>query len=638
MLASTQVAAGAPVRVAVLELGNPAELTDAEIAYLSDQVRTSMAATLPAESYLIMTRESIQELLPVGVSMKDCLDAVCEVEIGRTIGADFVVSGEVLLFADEYRLILKAHDCDTAAFLTSRTVGARALPDLEGLVPEAAGPVALRLKRSGSVVLPAPIVGEGGEVANNDWFLSLGETAVVNFESQPGGAAVWVDGRLVCSSTPCSREIPTGLVTITMERDRHRPRQDMVRIMPDSGAVVVAWDLTPDFGWLDLTEAPVGLMVEVDGVVHKAGGANPLELSTGYHALRVIDPRYHPAEGEVRIDPGGRHRLPLVLEPREGGLQLGAVDADSNAVIAMVRIDGRAAGQTPLAERLLIGPHLVEVRGDAGGWRGEVEILENETTTLKALLEADWRPGVAEGFVRIEPGQFLMGSPPYEKGRNRHEDRHQVTLTRPFMLGTTEVTQAQWREVMGTAPSQFGGEDHPVEQVDWYDAVRYCNALSRRAGLAPAYRIEGETVVWDRQADGYRLPTEAEWEYACRAGTITRYAAGDRNQDLLEMAIHRANAGGGTGPVANLHPNGWGLYDMHGNVWEWCWNWSADYPSRFVTDPIGPAGGRSRVIRGGAWDSPPASCRAAKHNAANPEMRAPMIGFRVARNAAEGFE
>ena len=641
-LSLASAASSAPVRVAVLELGNPADLTDAEIAYLSDQVRTSMAATLPAESHLIMTRESIQELLPPGVSMKDCLDAVCEVEIGRTIGADYVVSGEVLLFDGEYRLILKAHECKTAAFLTSRTVGAVELVDLEDKVSDAAGPVALKLRR-GAVILPAPIVGESGTAppatgpVTDSWDPDFWETVIVHFDSRPTGASVWADGRLICAQTPCSREIPAGLTTITMEFDRYRPRQDMVHVVADSNGFQVAWELTPDFGWLDLGTVPMGLELKVDGVTRRATADLPLELSTGYHEITVTDWRYEPAQTEVRIKAGRRHALDVALVPREGALKLSAIDADSNAVVADVRIDGQGTGITPHVETLLIGSHLVEVEGEAGGWRGEIEILQEETTELTVRLVSGWRPGATAGFARMETGRFLMGSPPYENGRDRLEDRHQVTLTRPFMLATTEVTQAQWNAVMGTYPAHFTGDNHPVERVDWYDAVRYCNALSRRAGLTPAYRIEGDAVIWDREADGYRLPTEAEWEYACRAGSVSRYSTGDRQRDLQEAGWYRSNAGNGTRPVGSLPSNNWGMYDMHGNVWEWCWNWSADYPSRFVTDPIGPAGGRSRVIRGGGWDSPANSCRSAKHNAADPDLRAPMIGFRVARNSTEGF-
>ena len=229
------------------------------------------------------------------------MDAVCEVEIGRTLGADAVVSGEVIAFAGEYRLILKVHDCQSAAFMTSETVAATDLTELESKVADAAWPIALRL-----------------------------------------------DGR--------------------------RPPRP-------------------------------------------AGTFDPAP---------VHDPFGTPPAGVARA--------------------------------------------------------------------------------------------VTPALIRVDAGEFLMGSPPYRAGRDDIEDRHQVTLTQPFLIGVTEVTQMQWFEVMGSWPSYFEGANRPVEKVDWFDAIRFCNALSRREGLTPAYWIDQSGAAWNQDADGYRLPTEAEWEYACRAG------------------------------------------------------------------------------------------------------------------------
>ena len=624
-------ASAEPVRVAVLELGNSGGLSEAEVAYLSDLVRTAVVATVPASSHLVMTRESIQELLPPGIRLKDCLDAVCEVEIGRMLGADYVISGDVLTYGEEYRLILKLHDCESAAFLTSQTVGATDLSGLETKVSEAAGPVAIRLGGRDFRNRP-PADSDRFEVPDRaDWFTELGSTAVVRFESEPAGAAVWVDGRLVCTSTPCSRELSTGLMTITMERSRYRARQDMVHVANDAGEFEVSWNLTPDFGWLLFDDLPEGLILDIDGQSHTVGQERQLELDARFHMVRVIDPRYQPTSVDVRIDPGRSVSLSIELVPREGALRLSAVDADDNAAVVDVRIDGQPAGSTPLLQKLLVGRHVVELRGEAGSWRGEVDIVEAEITELAAPLGAGWSGSM--GLVRVDPGQFFMGSPPFERERDEIEDRHQVDLSYPFLLGATEVTQADWFELMETSPARYEGVDRPVERVSWFDAILYCNALSHREGLTSAYRVNGEHVVWNRESDGYRLPTEAEWEYACRAGSSTRFATGDDSGGLRQLGQFGGDASVGTSSVASLQPNTWGLYDMHGNVWEWCWNWSAPYPTRFARDPVGPGGGRSRVIRGGAFDSPSGSCRSAKHNAASPNLNAPMIGFRVARNS-----
>ncbi|MDR2484547.1 MAG: formylglycine-generating enzyme family protein, partial [Treponema sp.] len=213
---------------------------------------------------------------------------------------------------------------------------------------------------------------------------------------------------------------------------------------------------------------------------------------------------------------------------------------------------------------------------------------------------------VPAGFVKIPGGTFMMGSPADEPGRASNETQHQVTVG-SFYMGRYAVTQAEWRAVMGNNPSSFEGGSLPVECVNWYDAVEYCNKRSRREGLSPAYRINGTDVRWDRNVNGYRLPTEAEWEYACRAGTSGPFSTG--NNITTSQANYNGNypynnnAKGAnrrkTVEVGSFGSNGWGLYDMHGNVWEWCWDWYEDYTGAAQTDPAGPSAGGDRVLRGG---------------------------------------
>ena len=210
-------------------------------------------------------------------------------------------------------------------------------------------------------------------------------------------------------------------------------------------------------------------------------------------------------------------------------------------------------------------------------------------------------------LVPIPAGEFLMGSPETEPGRQDNSElQHQVTLTKPFLLGVHEVTQGQWQAVMGTTPwkgkkSIKEGDDYPAMSVSWQDAVEFCRQLSEKEGLE------------------YRLPTEAEWEYACRAGTTTAYSFGNDASELDEYACYmswgRANAPAGARPsahsVGQKKPNPWGLYDMHGNLWEWCSDWYGDSPSGGVTDPAGPSSGSSRVECGGSWHRGAGNCRSA---------------------------
>ncbi len=222
---------------------------------------------------------------------------------------------------------------------------------------------------------------------------------------------------------------------------------------------------------------------------------------------------------------------------------------------------------------------------------------------------------IGQTFVYIEPGTFMMGSPPDERRRSEDEMRHSVTLTRGFYMQTTEVTQGQWRIIMQSNPAHFQGcgDQCPVESVSWHDAQRFIEILNQRPGT-----------------HRFRLPSEAEWEYAARAGTIGPFAG-----SIDAMGWHRGNAQGTTHPVGGKAPNAWGLYDMHGNVSEWVQDWYGDYPSGSVTDPKGPAKGFFRVNRGGGWDMPSFGCRSAQRIINGPNSISPTLGFRLVAEKAQ---
>ena len=224
----------------------------------------------------------------------------------------------------------------------------------------------------------------------------------------------------------------------------------------------------------------------------------------------------------------------------------------------------------------------------------------------------------------IEPGSFMMGSPLNEVGRYDDEVQHRVELTEGIWLGDTPVTQALWQAVVGTNPSRFKGSDNPVESVSWFDCEQFVQRLNER--------VDGLDA---------RLPTEAEWEYACRAGTTTATWIGDlhKGEDvraplLDSIAWYSGNAGGSTHPVAQKAANPWGLYDMLGNVYEWCADWKAAYPSNTVRDPVGPAQRADRVLRGGSWFSSARYVRASYREADSPDYRDALIGLRLARGPA----
>jgi len=229
-------------------------------------------------------------------------------------------------------------------------------------------------------------------------------------------------------------------------------------------------------------------------------------------------------------------------------------------------------------------------------------------------LALDLGNKVTMKLALIPAGKFTMGSPKGEKdGQTDARPQHEVTISKPFYVGATEVTQAQYEAIMGKNPSNFKGPQNPVEQVSWDDAVEFCKKLSQKTG---------KTVS---------LPTEAQWEYVCRAGSKTRFCFGDDDSGLGDYAWYGSNSDSKTHPAGGKKPNTWGLYDIHGNVWEWCSDWHADsYANAKNVDPAGPDSGSDRVLRGGGWDTYPRDCRSALRNRDSPDGRYGRVGFRVA--------
>ena len=230
-------------------------------------------------------------------------------------------------------------------------------------------------------------------------------------------------------------------------------------------------------------------------------------------------------------------------------------------------------------------------------------------------------------LVWILPGTFVMGSPTNEVGRDPDELQHPVTISRGFFISKYLVSQGDFLSVMGSNPSYFqgahGGTDlaRPVEQVYWYSAVAYCMQLTQNeqaAGRLPTNWV-------------YRLPTEAEWEYACRAGTTNRFSYGDDPGylNLTNYAWYSANSGSITHDLAQKLPNPSGLFDMHGNVYEWCQDWYDVYTNSLAVDPQGPASGLEKVFRGGGWAYAPQFCRSAGRYNGDPTVSYSWVGFRV---------
>ncbi|MCL1837468.1 MAG: formylglycine-generating enzyme family protein [Treponema sp.] len=268
-----------------------------------------------------------------------------------------------------------------------------------------------------------------------------------------------------------------------------------------------------------------------------------------------------------------------------------------------------------------------------GDWSETTAIIE--TRTCSTCSETGTRSAIQSKMAQIPAGSVdLSGT-------------YTANLS-AFKMGKYTVTQAQYEAVTGNNPSYFltdaaDGEiqeKRPVEMVTWFDAIEFCNKLSALEGLTPVYTITGRTpetgypitaatVTADISKNGYRLPTEAQWEYACRAGTTTTWFHGNAETGLENYAWYSANSNSKTHEVGKKTANSFGLFDMHGNVWEWCWDWYGTYPNDTLTDPTGAVAGSDRVRRGGCWDSSAAFAGSSSRYLGNPDRRNSHLGFRL---------
>lgn len=282
----------------------------------------------------------------------------------------------------------------------------------------------------------------------------------------------------------------------------------------------------------------------------------------------------------------------------------------------------------------------------------------NTSETENALSESDTLEVsdmiIPDDFVLIKGGTFQMGSPETEAWRSADETQHSVAIS-DFYMSKYELTQKEYEEITGNNPSNFSGENLPVENISWLDAIAYCNARSEKDGLTPVYTIDGQNVSWDRSANGYRLPTEAEWEYACRAGTTTPFymekspSAEDANYyghypyEIEDNYFSQGNLEVKPGeyrqttvPVDSFYENPYGLYNMHGNVSEWVWDYYGEYPTEEQTDPTGPSSGTLRVYRGGGWNDFAKNMRSAYRATLEQSKGSFNLGIRLVLNATPG--
>ena len=439
-----------------------------------------------------------------------------------------------------------------------------------------------------------------------------------------------------------SASLAPGSYKVTATAAGHEAKTENVAVLVDD--VQMTKLSLQRLGALVVQGTPAGAKVAIIGPgSFKGTGGLPVRVSdaaTGEYAIEVSKAGFESERYAATVQLGATATVEVVLKA-PGSLMVEGTP--TGALVQITGPDGFSVkrGLPVTVKRAARGAYRVVVsRPGYEGAEHEVAVSPGETATVKVALAREGAvaaPAVAVGgasaagsaaaggYVRIAPGTFMMGSPSSEAGRDSDETQHKVRITRAFLLKATEVTQAEWRSVMGSNPSHFSscGDRCPVEKVNWHEAVAYCNKLSAAAGLQACYA--GHRFV-GLGCTGYRLPTEAEWEYAARAGTT-----GARYGEVDAVAWYDGNSGSRTHEVGTRKPNAWGLFDMLGNVWEWTNDWKEGY-SGAVVDPVGASWGQYRVFRGGSWGFEARFARAAVRCGLDPGRRYGFLGFRVARS------
>lgn len=505
---------------------------------------------------------------------------------------------------------------------------------------------------------------QGGGIEQSLELVLVPRWAPVTVTSAPV-ATLWVDGE-ESGPVPITVELFEGEHDLELRREGFKPWRQRISVAANQPQTLPEVTLEPADGLLELTSTPSGANVSVNG---EYAGQTPLVLALAPdrdHRLSLSKAGYGPVTREARVRANAREALAVPLTPITG-----AVDVVAEPAGAEVWVDGRPQGQGSRRLILPVVPHRIEVRRPGyAPYRVEIVPRRDYDQRLEVRLKPlevarrERRPRQitapdGQALVLIEPGELTLGASRREPGRRANETLRAVSLTRPFYLGTREVTNRQFREFRPKHESgsfaglSLDGADRPVVNLTWEEAAEYCNWLSARAGLPPAYeRRGGKLVAKDPLPDGYRLPTEAEWAWAARrtGKTLTRYPWGDslppppRSGNYADASASRLFANTidaytdgfvTTADAGSFEPNPAGIYDLGGNVAEWMHDYYTIYPTSTaapVRDPTGPSDGKHHVVRGSSWMHASISALRWTYRDYSEKPR-PDLGFRIARYA-----
>ncbi|MCQ2318171.1 MAG: SUMF1/EgtB/PvdO family nonheme iron enzyme [Bacteroidales bacterium] len=494
----------------------------------------------------------------------------------------------------------------------------------------------LKIKYQGDCVFDFP-----GELKPKKIYeLTLGmETATLVIRTSPSDAAIYIDGERAGTGY-ASKAVSIGAEhRYKVVCDDYYPEENVV-LFNSSERKELDVELAPNFGYITVKSTPSGADVYVDD---KKAGVTPYQMkkiSVGQHVVELRMAGYEPFADMVTIKAGEVDRQFEDVTLEAVLVATGTIVLESNPSGAVITIDGRQYGQTPKTlTDFPVGTYTVYFAKEGyqnlaqnldlkDGGRETLSVTMSKTSVLQQTVSADGTVagtsggsaaanktftvnGVSFEMVTVKGGTFTMGATS-EQGSDADSDEkptHSVTLS-DYYIGKFEVTQELWEAVMGSNPSHFKGSNLPVEKVSWNDCQMFVKNLNSLTGK------------------NFRLPTEAEWEYAARGGNKSKGDKYSGSSDKNDVAWYDDNSGGRTRPVGTKSPNELGIHDMSGNVWEWCQDWYGNYGSGSHTNPQGASSGSYRVYRGGGWSSDAEYCRVSNRSNYSP-VRGSNLGFRV---------
>ncbi len=600
----------------------------------------------------VFTEDDVSSMLEQEDRKKlvDCTEGSCMQEIAGAIGAPYLISGDIAVVGGQTILNVTLID-----IRGGKAIGkASEMGTMDQIIKKfdllAAKVAGVPLKRTD---IPVKSSGAGSmtvsettnvEQGKNTSVVSSG-AVIIKFESDPAGASVSVDGMPMGKTTPFQKSFPMGSHRVIMALDEYKLSASDITF--SSNGQTVTAKMVPTYGFLTVNSTPDGIPVQLDG---SPIGSTPIasrRVSEGGHELILGDDCWLKATSSINIESGVARTINQTMNSRTAGISVTAIDAitGDDLIAKILDENGKILGETPFSGTVPLCTRSITV--DASGYsqsKPVLSLVEGSVASISAKMQ---KGGSSKyGMKLIPAGTYQMGS---TNGEDDEKPVHSVTVS-SFYMDSTEVTQWEYSRLMGTKPwNNCSGEyctdenpTHPANYVTWFDAIKYCNARSREAGLTPVYNES--TGACNFSANGYRLPTEAEFEYANRAGTTTKFVWGDYDDggctysNGADQSAKRkwsswttSNCDDGyamIAPVAQFNRNSYGLYDMTGNVWEWCNDWMGSYGSGSQTDPRGASTGSYRVSRGGGGYGAPANLRSANRYYSDPTDVDYGLGFR----------